>query len=44
MGIPNYLLKKWKKLTDKSILDIVTNGLRLNFKEFPKNRLYRLRT
>ena len=30
--------KNWKKLTrDKYILDIVTNGLRLDFKEYPKH-------
>ena len=37
--IPNYLLKTGKKLTsDKYILDIVTNGLRLDFKEIPENK------
>ena len=30
--------KNWKKLTrDKYILDTVTNELRLDFKEYPKN-------
>ena len=37
--------KNWKKITsDKYILDIVTNGLRLDFKEIPKNRKYQFRT
>ena len=37
--------KNWKKITsDKYILDIVTNGLRLDFKEIPKNRQYQFRT
>ena len=37
--------KNWRKLTsDKYILDIVTNGLRLDFKEIPKNRQYQFRT
>ena len=37
--------KNWKKLTsDKYIWDIVTNGLRLDFKEIPKNRQYQFRT
>ena len=45
MGIPNYLLKTEKKLkSDKYILDIVTNGLRLDFKEIPENRQYQFRT
>ena len=36
--------KNWKKLTsDKYILYIFPNGLRLNFKEFPKNRQYQFR-
>ena len=39
------LVKNWKKFTsDKYILDIVTNGLQLDFKEFPKNRQYQSRT
>ena len=29
-----------KKTRDKYILDIVTNGLRLDFKEYLKNRQY----
>ena len=37
--------KSWKKLSsDKYILDIVANRLRLDFKEFPKNRQYLFRT
>ena len=37
--------KNWKKITsDKYILDIVTNGLRLDFKEIPTNRQYQFRT
>ena len=45
MGIPNYLLKTGKKLTsDKYILDIATNGLRLDFKEITENRQYQFRT
>ena len=37
--------KTWKKLSsDKYILDIVANRLRLDFKEFPKNRQYLFRT
>ena len=45
MGIPNYLLKTEKKLkSDKYISDIVTNGLRLDFKEIPENRQYQFRT
>ena len=37
--------KSWRKLTsDKYILDIATNGLRLDFKEIPKNRQYQFRT
>ena len=37
--------KNWNKLTsDKYILDIAKNGLRLDFKEFPKNRQYQFRT
>ena len=41
LGIPNHLLKTRKKKTrDKYILDIVTNGLRLDFKEYLKNRQY----
>ena len=40
-GNTKLFAKNWKKLTsDKYILDIVTNGLRLDFKEFPKNRQY----
>ena len=36
--------KNWKKLTsDKYILYIFPNGLRLDFKEFPKNRQYQFR-
>ena len=36
--------KNWKKLkSDKHVLDIVTNELRLDFKEFPKNRQYQFR-
>ena len=31
--------KNWKEITsDKYTLDIATNGLRLDFKESPKNR------
>ena len=36
--------KNWKKSTsDKYILDIVTNGLRLDFKEIRKTRQYQFR-
>ena len=35
-GNTKLFAKNWKKLTsDKYILDIVTNGLRLDFKEIP---------
>ena len=38
-GNTKLFVKNWKKLTlDKYILDIVSNGLRLDFKEFPENR------
>ena len=44
-GNTKLFAKNWKKLTsDKYILDIVTNGLRLDFKEIPKNRQYQFRT
>ena len=40
-GNTKLFAKTWKKLrSDKYILDIVTNGLRLDFKEIPKNRQY----
>ena len=43
-GNTKLFAKNWKKLTsDKYILDIVTNGLRLDFKEFPENRQYQFR-
>ena len=43
-GNTKLFAKNWKKLTsDKYILDIVTNGLRLDFKEFPDNRQYQFR-
>ena len=35
--------ENWKKLTDKYIWDIVTNGLRLDFEEFPENIQYHFR-
>ena len=38
MRIPNYLQKNWKKFTlDKHILGVATNGLKLDFKGFPKD-------
>ena len=44
-GNTDLFAKNWKKLTsDKYILDIVTNRLRLDFKEIPKNRQYQFRT
>ena len=44
-GNTKLFAKTWKKLrSDKYILDIVTNGLRLDFKEIPKNRQYQFRT
>ena len=44
-GNTKLFAKNWKKLTsDKYILDIVTNGLRLDFKEIPENRQYQFRT
>ena len=44
-GNTDLFAKNWKKLTsDKYILDIVTNGLRLDFKEIPENRQYQFRT
>ena len=44
-GNTKLFAKTWKKLiTDKYILDIVTNGLRLDFKEFPENRQYLFKT
>ena len=44
-GNTKLFAKNWKKITsDKYILDIVTNGLRLDFKEIPKNRQYQFRT
>ena len=44
-GNTKLFAKTWKKLTsDKYILHIITNGLRLDFKEFPKNRQYQFRT
>ena len=44
-GNTKLFAKNWKKLTsDKYILDIVTNRLRLDFKEIPKNRQYQFRT
>ena len=43
-GNTKLFAKNWKKLTsDKYIWDIVTNGLRLDFKEFPGNRQYQFR-
>ena len=44
-GNTKLFARNWKKITsDKYILDIVTNGLRLDFKEIPKNRQYQFRT
>ena len=44
-GSTKLFAENWKKLTsDKYILDIVTNELRLDFKEIPKNRQYHFRT
>ena len=44
-GNTKLFAENWKHLTlDKYILDIVTNGLRLNFKEILKNRQYQFRT
>ena len=45
MRIPNYLQKNWKKFTlDKHILGVATNGLKLDFKGFPKDGQYQFRT
>ena len=43
-GNTELFAKNWKKLTSgKYILDIIANGLRLDFKEFPENRQYQFR-
>ena len=44
MGILNCLQKLEKLISCIHFLDIVTNGLRLDFKEIPKNRQYQFRT
>ena len=44
MGILNCLQKLKKIISYKHFLDIVTNGLRLDFKKIPKNRKYQFRT
>ena len=44
MGILNCLQKLEKLISCIHFLDIVTNGLRLDFKEIPKNRKYQFRT
>lgn len=44
-GNTKLFAKNWEKLTsDTYILDIIKNGLRLDFKEFPQNRQYQFKT
>ena len=43
-GNTKLFAKNWEKLTsDTYILDIIKNGLRLDFKEFPQNRQYQFK-